>query len=136
MNRISLPAIIVAPDIQFWFEVGPAQNVVIRNNTMQKCAFIEDPANMGAIVIKASHDAGYADYPAGVHRDICIENNEIDETSNSAVFVSATHGLTVKNNRIGRYGTVKNHRPSGEHAVFCVNCTAVETENNVCLVNE
>ncbi|MBQ8351678.1 MAG: right-handed parallel beta-helix repeat-containing protein [Clostridia bacterium] len=132
MNRISLPAIIVAPDIQRWFEVGPAQNVVIRNNTMQKCAFISDPANMGAIVVKASHDAGYADYPAGVHRDILIEGNTIDDTANSAIFVSATSGLTVRHNRIGSFGTVKNHLPSGEHAVFCVNCTEVKTENNTC----
>lgn len=132
MNRISLPAIIVAPDIQFWYEVGPAQNVVIRNNVIQKCAFIEDAANMGAIVVKASHDAGYADYPAGVHRDIVMENNRIEETANSAIFVSATSGLRVANNHIRNYGTVKNHQPSGEHAVFFVNCTAVEEENNVC----
>ena len=131
MDRISLPAIIVAPDINFWFEVGPAQNVVMRNNSIQKCAFIGASANMGAIVVKASHDAGYADYPAGVHRDILIENNEIDDTANSAIFVSATKGLTVRHNRIGRYATVKNH-PTCEQAVCCVNCTEMVTENNTC----
>ena len=130
MNRISLPAIIVAPDIQRWFEVGPARNVVIRNNRMEKCAFIPDCANMGTVMVKASHDHGYADYPAGVHRDIVIEGNEISETANSAIFVSATAGIRVANNRIRRFGVHRNHQ-TGEEAICFVNCTEIDEQGNV-----
>ncbi len=132
MNRISLPAIIVAPDIQRWYEVGPAQNITIRNNTMHKCAFVSDSANMGAIVVKASHDAGYAEYPAGVHRDIVIENNTVEETANAGIFVSATRGLTVRKNTVSRYGTRKNILPTGEYAIYLVNCREVELQENRC----
>ena len=56
-------------------------------------------ANLGAIAVKASHDAGANDHhPAGVHRDVRIIGNRFQGCGNSGVFVSATDGVVVKDN--------------------------------------
>lgn len=100
----SLPAVILSPDIRRWYEVGPSENTEIRNCRFEKCAFIENGANLGAIVVKASHDIGASDYPAGVHKDVRIRNNEFADLRVPGVYLSATDGATVQGNRFSDVG--------------------------------
>lgn len=129
---MSLPAIILAPDIRVWFEVGPSENVIIRNNLFEKCAFIKYGANLGAIVVKGSHDVGAADYPAGVHRHMLIENNTFRGMGNSGIYVSATEDITVRGNYFDGCGT-NFYDPANESVkadiVLC-NCSDIHLENN------
>lgn len=129
---MSHAAILIAPDIDYWYEVGPAQNVVIRNNKIEKCAYAAVQDNLGTITLKASHGIGYASYPCGVHHDIVIEENEFKNNAISAIFVSATDGVVIKRNKI--YDCCQtpfdNQIPGTDYAISLRNCSHVILENN------
>lgn len=96
---MALPAIIIAPDVNYWHEVGPSDNVEIRNCHFEKCAQAPRSANLGAVVVKASHDSGFSDHPAGVHTNIRFYNNTFERCGNSGIYATATDGLELKGNR-------------------------------------
>lgn len=97
-NGFSLPGILISPDIRFWYEVGPSENVIIRNNVFDKCAYIKVEQNRGAVAVLSCHDSQPGDYPAGVHKNISIIKNVFRNTGNSAIFVSATDGVEICDN--------------------------------------
>ncbi len=96
---MALPAIIVAPDLNYWYEVGPSDNVEIRNCHFEKCGHAPRNANLGAIVVKTSHDSGFSDHPAGVHTNMRLIGNTFKNCGNSGIYVTATKGLEVRDNR-------------------------------------
>ncbi|MBO5051689.1 MAG: right-handed parallel beta-helix repeat-containing protein [Clostridia bacterium] len=129
---MSLPSIIISPDIKVWFEVGPSENVIIRNNVFEKCAFIKSAANLGAIVVKGCHDAGADDYPAGVHRNVQIYGNTFRGMGNSGIYVSATDGVRIEDNvfencSIDRFNRRKK---SPRYDVVTRNCDNVIVRGN------
>lgn len=95
---LSLPGVIVSPDIRYWYEVGPSENVVIRHNVFEKCCLFPYMANAGAIVMKASHDGAMGDYPAGVHRNVQIYGNTFRHIGNSAIYLTAAAGGEIYDN--------------------------------------
>ena len=94
--------LLIAPDIKMWNEVGPAKNVVIRNCEFSRCGIGRMAANLGAVVIKASHDVGAAEYPVGVHQDITIVGNRFYDNGTRGIYASAVKGLTIEGNSFGR----------------------------------
>lgn len=135
---ISHAAILIAPDIDYWYEVGPAKNIVIRNNKIEKCAYAAVQDNLGTIVVKASHGVGYASYPCGVHKDIVIAENRFCKNPISAVFVSATDGVVIKGNEIKDccMNSCKKQIPEVRYAVSLRNCSRVILENNNTNISE
>lgn len=95
---MSLPGIIISPDIRVWYEVGPSRNVEIRNCVFEKCGINGSAANMGAVVVKASHDVDADNYPAGVHNGIHIHHNLFKNCGNSGIFVNAARDVRVHDN--------------------------------------
>ena len=97
-----LAGLLIAPDIRTWNEVGPAKNVEIRNNEFTRCGTLPTTANLGALVIKASHDVGSTEYPAGVHENISIHGNDFHDNGTRGIYVSAVKGLDIRDNRFAR----------------------------------
>ncbi len=95
---MSLAALLFAPDIRVWWEVGPCKNVEIRNNVIENCAHIESGANQGAIIFKACHDGNTVEYPAGVHENLYIHDNRFIDIPQSAIFVSSAKHVRIENN--------------------------------------
>lgn len=104
---MSLPGIIISPDIRVWYEVGPSRNVEIRNCTFEKCGINGSSANLGAIVVKAAHDRGGDSYPAGVHQDIRIHDNLFKNCGNSGIFVSASEKIQIYGNKFENCGMLR-----------------------------
>ncbi|MGN1346404.1 MAG: right-handed parallel beta-helix repeat-containing protein [Eubacteriales bacterium] len=95
---MSLAALLFAPDIRVWWEVGPCRNVEIRGNVIEYCAHIDSGANQGALIFKACHDANSADYPAGVHENLYIHDNRFTDIAQSAIFVSSARHVRIEDN--------------------------------------
>ncbi len=129
---MSLPSIIISPDIKVWYEVGPSDNVIIRNNVFEKCAFIKSAANLGAIVVKGCHDAGADDYPAGVHRNVQIYGNTFRGMGNSGIYVSATDGVRIENNSFENCSIDRFNRrkKSPRYDIVTRNCDNVTVQGN------
>ena len=93
---MSLPGLLVAPDVIVWYEVGPSENTVISNCEFEKCAVISNDA---AIVVKAAHDGRGEQYPAGVHRNLSVTANRFTNCGGSAICVSSTDNVVIMGNR-------------------------------------
>lgn len=96
---LSLPGLLLSPDIRYWYEVGPTAHTLIQNNVFEKCAIIKARQNRGAISVLCAHDTDPNELnKAGVHEDIKILNNTFRGTGNSAIYISATDGVEVRGN--------------------------------------
>ncbi|MBQ1186427.1 MAG: right-handed parallel beta-helix repeat-containing protein [Clostridia bacterium] len=129
---MSLPAMLFAPDIRVWYEVGPVQNVEIRNNVIEYCAHTHYGANVGAIVFKSCHDVGGNDYPSGVHSNINIHDNLFIDCANSAIFVSAADHVKIQNNRFKNccFDPQNKELSYANYDIVTINCTDILVSGN------
>lgn len=104
----ALAAILLAPDLESWYEMSPASNVTIRGNTFENCG----KYSPGMIQISASHDAPDKTYPAYIHQSILVEQNAFGSGSRSALFGVCVDTLTFQNNDFsgfrGKYATLSH----------------------------
>ena len=129
---MSLPALLFAPDIEVWWEVGPTKNVEIRNNVIEHCAIIDSPANQGAIVFKACHDGDTSGYPAGVHNGIYIHDNLFVNIAHSAIFVSSAQNVRIENNVFNNCCSAPTLKAEyKDYDVVAINCSDVTIDGNV-----
>lgn len=129
---MALPAIIISPDINYWYEVGPAENVEIRNCTFEKCSWIVKASNVGAVVVKTCHDDKLPNMPTGVHHDIRFINNTFKHCGNSGIFVASTDGVTVRGNRFSELAQAvfDRSREGLYHAVYLYNSSHFTVQDN------
>ena len=129
---MSLPGIIISPDIRVWYEVGPSKNVEIRNCVFEKCGINGSAANMGTVMVKASHDVDADNYPAGVHDGIRIYDNLFKNCGNSGIFVNAAKNVDIRGNifencSCKRFSeTVETNR----YDIFLRRCDGITTADN------
>ena len=125
---LALPAVLVAPDFRRWFEAGPAEDVEISGCTFEKCGMNGSPANLGAVTVKTSHDAGPGACPAGVHRDLRIVGNAFRGCGAGGVYVESASGVEVRDNA---FEDVWRNPPPGAGAdrrpVRLVRCDGIRT---------
>ena len=125
---LALPAVLVAPDFRHWFEAGPAEDVEISGCTFEKCGMNGSPANLGAVTVKTSHDAGPGNCPAGVHRDLRIVGNAFRGCGAGGVYVESASGVEVRDNA---FEDVWRNPPPGAGAdrrpVRLVRCDGIRT---------
>ena len=129
---MSLAALLFAPDIRVWWEVGPCKNVEIRNNVIEHCAHIQSGANQGAIIFKACHDGNTVEYPAGVHENLYIHDNRFIDIPQSAIFVSSAKNVRIEDNAFTH--CCYDPQDSAEYArydIVAANCEKVTLSGNV-----
>lgn len=102
-----------------WWESGPVQKVVIRNNRFTHCG-IGNEGRHGASAISVELDAPNRNFQ--VNHDVLIEGNVADcENTPHAIYVGNTDGVVVRNNRAIH---------CRNEAVRIENCTNVANDNN------
>ena len=130
IKNTRLAGIIMAADITKWYEMGPSANVTISGNTFENCAVSTYNSNYGVVAIKGCDDGGGEGFAAGVHKNITIENNTFNGSSASAIYASATDGLTIKGNKYYNLSQAPHNdvATTGNSNVAIVNCTNVTTD--------
>ena len=132
INRMTLSGILLACDYAYWYEMCPSTNIRILNNTLEKCSRGYSSASYAGITVKASHDAGAAAYPAGVHQNLEISGNKISNCGGSGIFVSATDQLKLENNVIEGNNLYSTPISTATYAIALVNCSGVTVKGNSC----
>ena len=129
---LSLAALLLAPDIAYWYEVGPSAHVVLRNNHIEKCAFVRHPSNLGAVLIKCSHENYGRAYPAGVHRDITVADNRFCGIGASAVYANGVQGLRITDNILAACCTnpFDRRKRSLKYDIAVIRCADVTVQGN------
>ncbi len=124
-------AVILACDMVFWNEMGPFEDAVVRDCTFEKCAKRFNGEHLlGALTVRAKHDGGPSDYPAGVHRNLRVVGNSFDDIGTSAIYVEATDGIEIRGNRFARCARDPNPPPATRYPVRLRNCANADVADN------
>lgn len=94
---LSCAAILMAPDVKVWHEMGPVKNVRIENCLFEKCSILSRLSQKSAIVVRAAHDEATV-YPTGVHENISICNNRFLSIPGETVCIASTDGVKLSGN--------------------------------------
>lgn len=110
----------------FWFESGAVNDVLIRNNRFNYCAY----SNMEHAVLYITPRLGKVfDKNELYDRNIRFENNTIETFDSRIVWADRVDGLLIKNNTIRKTDMAKTLHPDG--AIFDINnCKNVKIVGN------
>jgi len=111
----------------FWYESGNVEDVVIRNNRFEHCAY----GGAEHAILKVSPRLGKTfDSSITYDRNIVFENNTIKTFDNRIIWADRVENLTIKNNTITQTFTEKPQYPEA-HMFDLINCNNVTiTKNN------
>ena len=128
------PGILLSPDVAYWNEAGPVEDVEIRNCLFERCMpFGGHEGILGALAVRTNHQLHEpCAYPPGFHKDIRVINNTFRDCGRSGVFMTSVRGVTVASNRFERCGTsVRPGDPPGyAQDVRLVNCDETRVFGN------
>ena len=118
----SLPAILLAPDIKFWHEVGPINNALIENCVIEKCPASKKQSFLASIVVNTSH-SHFPEVENIVHKNINILNNTFKNVTSDFVFMTSTDEVKIQNN-------VFENCDGNSDRIKLLHCKNVSLENN------
>lgn len=125
--RTGMHGILIAGDVNSWFESGAVNDVLIRQNTFTDCAYNQSP-NHYAISVSPEDKEVIAGH--WVHRKIQIEQNTFNTSSGLIVRAKSVNRLTIKENTIA-ISAFEYPGKSAESPSFRLeNCTHVIIRNN------
>jgi polygalacturonase len=123
--RTGMHAILIADDATSWFESGPVQDVLIRNNTFEDCAYNSGDGNYVIAIAPENHQPVQKYW---VHKNIRIENNTFKIYDYPVVTARSTNGLAFVNNTILNTGFLP---AKAQRASIALNgCTNVNIKGN------
>lgn len=118
---LTLPALLAAPDLKKWHEVGPVRDMTICRNTFVKCGFSGTAGEIPVIAVQACHDTADTG-DAHVHRNICVRDNVFAGKSGRVVRIAATDGVVMEGNRLEHYTAVPGCAPYETPGCTGVSC--------------
>ena len=125
------PAIIFAVDFSVWNEAGPTENAVVSGCRFERCARSLRNAKLGAIVVKADHDGGENDRPAGIHRNVRLVGNTFEDCGSCGIYVASTDGVVLDRNTFVRCSSNPNLYEYCQSDIRLKNCLNVNLGRNV-----
>ena len=128
--RTAGTAILIEGDVDYWYESGASNDLLIRGNVFEDCFSSGFAGDWGhaVITIHPSHKPQNDD-AAPYHRNIRIENNVFKSFDYPILFARSVGGLRFTNNNIER---TKTHEPfAANKATFWLDgCRDVIIEKN------
>lgn len=110
----------------FWFESGAVNDVLIRNNRFQYCAY----SAMEHAVLTITPRLGKTfDQDVRYDRNIRFENNTVETFDNRIVWADRVDGLVISGNTIRQSGDAESLHPTAAAFDF-TNCRNVRVVNN------
>ena len=119
---MAFPAIIMAPDIEKWGEVGPVKDVIIKNCVFQKCGFSDSLFKRSSIVSSGCH-AFDKNFRRDLHKNITIRDNEFIDTE--PILLNSVEGVVIENNRF-----IDCKESTLEKMIILENCNKIQVVSN------
>lgn len=94
-KNLCLSAILIAPDITKWFEMGPSENIIIKNNRFINTA---SSKTYGVISVNDKHDASNSNLSSKIHGSITIFENVFENSLAPAVIAARYEKINVTDN--------------------------------------
>ncbi len=123
--RTGMHAILIADDATSWYESGPVQDVLIRNNTFVDCGYNSGDGNYVIAIVPENHQPVQKYW---VHKNIRIEGNTFKIYDYPVLTARSTNGLSFVNNTILNTGFLP---AKAQRASIALNaCTNVNIKAN------
>ncbi len=106
-KNLRLSAILVSPDIYYWYEMGPAENITITGNTFTDC-LTSGNKQLGVINVSAGHDNQDVLVRGQPHKNIKINNNVFNNVTTYALNAMYVDGIEFTENILNN--VKKSHR--------------------------
>ena len=106
-KNLRLSGILISPDIHQWYEMGPAENIVIENNTFTSCCTIGD-RSLGVVNISCGHNTQEILVKGQPHKRIRVTGNTFNDISTYALNALYVDGLEFTGNTLNNVR--KSHR--------------------------
>lgn len=111
----------------YWYESGNVEEVIIRNNRFNHCAYGGAPEHA---ILKVSPRLGKQfDTTFTYDRNIVFENNTIETFGNRIIWADRVDGLIIRNNTIKQTTKEKPQFPDA-YMFDLINCANVEITKN------
>jgi len=123
--RTGMHAILISDDASSWYESGPVQDVLIRNNIFEECSFNLTPDNYIIAIAPENHQLVKGYY---VHKNIRIENNIFKVYDRPLIKARSTNGLVFSNNTINQ--SYLMNPGSNKISMQLTACKNVSIQNN------
>lgn len=95
--RTGMHGVLIAADVNSWFESGAVSDVTIRDNRFIDCGYNLSSNNYAIAILPENKKIVNGHF---VHRNICIENNSFETFSPNILIANSTQGLKFIKNRI------------------------------------
>ncbi len=96
ISNLGLAGIIISPDINKWYEMGPSENVTITGCSFTNVCAMGGSNCKGAIFSASSHDGN--ETREKIHKSIVITDNIFKDISVPPISLTSVSGVTLKNN--------------------------------------
>ncbi len=96
ISNLGLAGIIISPDINKWYEMGPAENIEISGCNFKNLCTMKNNSCKGAIFSASSHDGHKTNVM--IHKNIVITHNTFDIIHGPIISLTSVDGATIKNN--------------------------------------
>lgn len=124
--KTGMHAILIANDASGWFESGPVNDVTIRGNIFEDCAYNSAPDNYVIAILPEDHQKIRTQ---SIHHNINIEKNIFKIYDTPVLKARSTSNLNFSDNEI-QY-TIKDEYPRNSRPMFNFdNCKMVRMEGN------
>lgn len=104
-KNLRLPAILVSPDFDSWYEGGFADDVLIENCVFEKCALHEMLKSAGVVMVTECHDFKTL-VPDGVqpHKSVRLINNTFTDCPSYALYAHAVQKVVFDGSTVTSCG--------------------------------
>ena len=106
-KNLRLSAVLVSPDIHYWYEMGPAENIIITGNTFTDC-LTSGNKQLGVINVSAGHDNQDVLVRGQPHKNIKVNNNVFNNVTTYALNAMYVDGIEFTENILNN--VKKSHR--------------------------
>ncbi len=100
-EKTGLPALLVAPDIANWHEMGPCEELTVTGNSFKQCSVMRNTSFSGAITVSLNHDLASPTANQRPHGSITVTDNTFEGCSPKAIFICGAKSTKVENNNLG-----------------------------------
>ena len=106
-KNLRLSAVLISPDIHYWYEMGPAENITITGNTFTDC-LTSGNKQLGVINVSVGHDNQDVLVRGQPHKNIKINNNVFNNVTTYALNAMYVDGIEFTENILNN--VKKSHR--------------------------
>ncbi len=99
ISNLGLAAIIVAPDIDYWGEMGPSERVEMRGLNIKNVCTMKNKTCLGAVLVSNSH-SGRVSGDGPLHGTVKITDSTFSDTNSPALYAIYAEELEFSGNTL------------------------------------